>query len=219
MNRPIKVIIVASHDVSRKGLEAILLSAASRIQLVNVYRALDLVETEFLKSPSAVILLDDISTSTKDIFSIIEELHQQAASLPIMFLSHTLNLNHVQAIFDSGALGYVHHEDHLEDILIAGIEIVARNKRFTSPLVSELMITNGQQQPEQHLTQNELKVLHLIDRGYSFKEIAAQLGVTVRTVYRMRSKIATVLGIRSHEHIIAVAQEQGLLSQHKRTSA
>jgi DNA-binding NarL/FixJ family response regulator len=193
MNRPIKVIIVASHDVSRKGLEAILLSAASRIQLVNVYRALDLVETEFLKSPSAVILLDDISTSTKDIFSIIEELHQQAASLPIMFLGHTL--------------------------LIAGIEIVARNKRFTSPLVSELMITNGQQQPEQHLTQNELKVLHLIDRGYSFKEIAAQLGVTVRTVYRMRSKIATVLGVRSHEHIIAVAQEQGLLSHHKRTSA
>ncbi len=62
------------------------------------------------------------------------------------------------------------------------------------------------------LNQTDMEVLRLIDQGLTPKEIASTLRLTMRSVYRIRYKLATAVGAPTYDHLVAAAREKGLLN-------
>jgi len=74
-----------------------------------------------------------------------------------------------------------------------------------------LLSSQPKSRGEIELTDRELEVLKAVARGERSKEIAAQLGITERTVKAHLAGIYNKLGVDSRAAAIAVASQQGLL--------
>ena len=62
------------------------------------------------------------------------------------------------------------------------------------------------------LTQRELEVFRLAAEGYSNKEIAGRLAISVKTIESHRCNIALKLGVHSRVDMVRLALDWGLLS-------
>lgn len=61
------------------------------------------------------------------------------------------------------------------------------------------------------LTQREMQVLALISGGSTKSEIAARLGISIKTVENRKQALFAKLGVQSQSHAVAVAFRTGLL--------
>jgi two-component system response regulator NreC len=63
------------------------------------------------------------------------------------------------------------------------------------------------------LSERESEVLRLIAWGYSNKEIAAQLGISVKTVETYKTRLMEKLGLYSRVDLVRFALRQGWLQE------
>jgi DNA-binding NarL/FixJ family response regulator len=115
----------------------------------------------------------------------------------------------------AGANGYVLKNEAGSDLLMA-IETVLRGERFLSPaLTAELPEpTRGGRSPELDyatLTAREREVLSLLARGRRTREIAAELGISVKTVETYRGRIMLKLGIDNLTGLVLFAVRAGIV--------
>jgi DNA-binding NarL/FixJ family response regulator len=98
---------------------------------------------------------------------------------------------------------------------------ISDGKRFLTPKVSEIVLDgflntkNKHQQAERagtRVTPRESEIIRLLAEGKSNKEVAALLGIAVRTVETHRSKIMLKLGCHSLADLIHYAIRHGLIS-------
>ncbi len=116
--------------------------------------------------------------------------------------------------------GYVLKSD-LAEYLVKAVKDVSAGKSFLTPKVSEIVLKGFVQtgkQAEQtersqgQLTPREMEILRLLAGGKVNKEIAALLGITVRTVETHRAKIMLKLGLHSLAELIHYALRHGIVS-------
>jgi DNA-binding NarL/FixJ family response regulator len=126
----------------------------------------------------------------------------------------------VQRSLDAGAHGYVLKSD-LPEALPKAVKAVLEGKRFLTTKVSEIVLegflkTRSEHQQEERAgaetTSRESEILRLLAEGKTNKEIAAMLGIAVRTVETHRSKIMLKLGLHSLADLIHYAIRRGLIA-------
>jgi DNA-binding NarL/FixJ family response regulator len=119
----------------------------------------------------------------------------------------------VRRALDAGARGYLLKSD-LTDCLAKAVKAVSEGKRFLTPKVSEIVLEGFLKTRSQHqqgeraaarITPREIEIVQLLAEGKTNKEIAAALGITVRTVETHRSKIMLKLGLHSLTELIHYA--------------
>jgi DNA-binding NarL/FixJ family response regulator len=107
----------------------------------------------------------------------------------------------------------------LTEYLSKAVKAIAAGKRFLTPKVSEIVLDgflrtkNAHERKDQRSTRTtprEMEIVRLLAQGKSNKEIAAQLGITVRTVETHRAKIMLKLDLHSLADLIHYAIRQGL---------
>ena len=211
MGRYIRVLIIAPHDLSRNGLVALMSRPGSNIQVVGTFRDLEEGESELTRLDPHVLLIDDALPSATEISEVLQRLHNRFSRLRTIVVSGRLHARYLQLLFSAGASGYIYREDRLEESLIPGIETVCHGYFYTSPRASGLLIGNHIIDNTMRMNQSDLEVLRLIDQGFTPKEIATTLKLTIRTVYRIRNKLGVILGVPTHEHLLVAAREKGLL--------
>jgi len=124
----------------------------------------------------------------------------------------------VRRVLDAGANGYLLKSD-LTECLIKAVKAVSGGNRFLTPKVSDIVLdgflkTKGQRQRGERAgartTPRELEIIRLLAEGRSNKEIAAQLGIAVRTVETLRARIMLKLGLHSLAELIHYAMRRGI---------
>jgi DNA-binding NarL/FixJ family response regulator len=124
----------------------------------------------------------------------------------------------VQRALDAGAHGYILKSD-LTDSLPKAVKAVAEGKRFLTPKVSEIVLDGFLSKRSRHrqeeragarVTTREVEIIRLLAEGKTNKEIAALLGIAVRTVETHRSKIMLKLGLHSLAEVIHYAMRNGI---------
>ncbi len=124
----------------------------------------------------------------------------------------------VRRALDAGARGYLLKSD-LTECLVKAVRAIADGKRFLTPKVSEIVLDGFLRTKSEHqqreragarTTPREIEIIRLLAEGKMNKEIAAQLGITVRTVETHRAKIMLKLGLHSLADLIHYAIRQGL---------
>ncbi|MGE7991716.1 response regulator [Pseudomonas sp. NPDC089554] len=204
---PIRIALVDDHVLVRDGVKS-LLSALPNFQVVGQAesgaQALELVACTELD-----ILLLDIGLPDINGLELTRKLRALYPGIKILMLSMYDNQEYVRTSINAGALGYVLKNAPSTE-LVAAIEAIAAGGSFYSPEIARKLVSNSRD--ENDLTPREIQVLAMIARGANNKEMARELGISVRTVETYRLSIRRKLNIDTAAALVKYALEHGLVS-------
>lgn len=188
MGNKIKIFLADDHKMLRESLD-ILLSQETDIEVVG--QADDGIEVEKLcMQINPDVLLLDISMPRKSGLDVCKNLSYSCPKLKIIFLTMHKNEEMLAEAFNSGAKGYVLKENAFEE-LITGVRKVMEGEIYVSSVLAPIML-NGFLQNEKankELSSREREVLKLVAEGFSNKEIADFLMISIKTVETHRANI------------------------------
>lgn len=210
----IRLLLVDDHPVVREGLRHCL-QGLEQIEIVG--EAADGEEavrkTRELR-PDVVLL--DINMPGLNGLQVTERLRQESPATKVLALTVHDTREYVLGIIRAGAVGYV-LKDAAPAELVRAIEKVHGGLSFFSPQIAEHVLNDYvaqagrvEMETEVLLSEREIEVLASITRGLTNKEMAQQLGVSVRTVETHRAKLMTKLNIQSVAGLIQYAVNQGI---------
>ncbi|MEJ8809632.1 response regulator transcription factor [Variovorax ureilyticus] len=198
----IRLFLVDDHPLVRDGLRA-RLSSLPEIDIVGeadgAAEALPMIEA---LEPDLV--LADVGMKDINGIELAARLQERQPQVRVVMLSMYDNPEYVQQALQAGARGYVLKDAPASEI-VAAIGAVAAGGTFLSPAVSKRLFRN--QAPRPLLTPRESEILSALGRGASSKEIALELGLSVRTVEAHRQSIKRRLGIEGQAELIKYAVE------------
>lgn len=194
---PTKLLIVDDHPVVRKGLS---LCLSGRPQFALVGEAADGAEAlRLARSLRPHVVLLDLNLPQVDGLTVTETLRRELPAICILILSSESDQQSVMDAIRAGASGFVLKTAPPEE-LVQAIETVRAGGTWFSSKVAQTALNRlanngGRAGEEPELTAREREVLIQIAEGLSNKEIAAKLGLGVRTVETHRERIMRKLNI------------------------
>ena len=213
MNR-LKVLLVDDHAILREGLKA-LIDSQSDMRCVG--EASDgkaaIAEAQRL-SPDVVVL--DISMPKLNGLQAAERIVKSCPASKVLSLTRHSEDSYVQLLLKAGASGYVLKQSS-SAILLTAIRTVAAGQSFLDPAVTAKVVggyvakSEARRPAQSEPSQRENEVLRLIATGYSNKEIAAQLNVSVKTIEVHKANAMRKLKMRGRIDIVRFAVLQGWL--------
>lgn len=210
----IQVIIADDHGLVRGGLRA-LLSAESEIEVVAETSTGD----ETLKQAAALkpdVLLLDISMPGPGGIEIARSLKQLSPSTRILIATVHEDESILQEAIAAGAAGYI-VKRAVESELIDAIRAIHRGDMYIHPAMTRVLLKkeNGSREnrsntPVESLTPREIDVLRLIAQGYTNRQMAEEMGISIRTVEGYRANLMSKLGLQGRVQLISYARKHNL---------
>ncbi|MDZ4405110.1 response regulator transcription factor [Prosthecobacter sp.] len=164
------------------------------------------------------VVMVDVEMEDGEGFAFLKEVSSTCARAVIF--SRSLSMTAIQRALQSGARAVISHLDSQASVLTALIA-VAEGRKHISPCVTEAMTgsltqtgDHDMQDPERVLSERELQIYHLLGRGHSVKEMAARLGISVKTVESNEARMKEKLGLKNnatlrHEATLFVSRKDG----------
>jgi DNA-binding NarL/FixJ family response regulator len=148
-----------------------------------------------------------------------EHLKRASPDLKVLALTVHEDKGYLQLLLQAGATGYALKRAASEE-LIHAIRVVASGGVYLDPFLAGKVVGRLVRKPSSReeiqvepLSERETDVLQRLARGYSVKEIAAQLEIGVRTVETYKSRSFEKLGLRSRTDLIRHAIQRGWLQE------
>ncbi|HXW06874.1 MAG TPA: response regulator transcription factor [Vicinamibacterales bacterium] len=161
----------------------------------------------------------DVSMPAMSGLEVTTVLRDAIPTTRILMLTRHGEYHHVQELLRAGANGYVLKQSSSEELLQA-IRVVASGKSFLDPLVAGQITQHYAADTDTHPrpireepSPRELEVLRLLARGYANREIAAELGISVKTVDAHKANGMSKLGMSSRIELVRFAILQGWLRE------
>src|SRR5262249_40979809 len=124
---------------------------------------------------------------------------------------------YLRQLLQAGASGYVLKRAAAEE-LVHAIRAVAAGKVYLDPglagqVVGSFVRKPGAKEalPGAELSEREEEVVRLIAQGYSNKEIAARLSLSVKTIETYKARSLEKLGLRGRTDLVRYAPQRGWL--------
>jgi two-component system, NarL family, response regulator NreC len=137
-------------------------------------------------------------------------LRQARAGRKVLALTVHEDPGYLRALLAAGATGYVLKRAAADELLVA-IRAVAGGGLYVDPaLAAEAGAPQAIEAAA--LSEREAEVVRLVAGGYSNKEIAAQLAVSVKTVETYKARAMEKLGVRTRVGLVRYALGQGWLT-------
>lgn len=206
----LRVLLADDHALVREGLRA-LIDAQPDMQVAGEAENGDQAIAQANALVPDVIVLD-VWMPRLDGVHATPQLRRACPGAAIIVLTACDDTSCLRGLLDAGAAGYVLKHAAGEE-LVGAIRAVAAGGVYVDPRIAgELVGTNGDAASERvagaRLSEREAEVLRAIAQGYSNKEIAVQLELSVRTVETYRARSMEKLGLNSRVDIVRYAAEQ-----------
>jgi len=215
----IRVLIADDHAILRSGLRMLIESQADMKVVAEAENGNEAIQIAQKSSPDVVIL--DVTMPERGGLHAIEQILKQSPNTRILVLTMHEEAAYMRTALTAGASGYVLKKSVDADLL-SGIRAIHKGRTYVdSELASELIQdalpdrAHARTKATEVLSQRELEVLKLVAEGFSSREIAGQIFVSVKTVETYRGRFAEKLGLKSRAEIVRYALEIGLLSTEK----
>jgi len=212
----IRILIAEDHKIVRQGLRS-LLEQQPDVEVVaeagDGREALRLVQET---SPNIVVM--DVVMPDLNGIEATRQIIARAPGVKVLALSMYSDSRLITGMLSAGASGYLLKESALEE-LVQAIHTVVTNQTHLSPAISRIVVKDyidhldgGHPSAFSLLTTREREVLQLLAEGMSVKQIAFQLGLSVKTIETHREQIMNKLNIHSVAELTKYAIREGLTS-------
>jgi len=211
---PIRILIADDHGVLRAGLRA-LLDAEPGLQVVG--EAVDGEEAlRLAKDMRPDVVLLDISMPGSGGIEVTRQLRALLPEARVLILTIHEDETLLREALRVGAAGYI-TKRAIEPELIHAIFAVWRGDLYIHPALTRALLKDisptdpAEDRADETLTSRESEVLRLLASGYTNRQAANALGISVRTVESHRANIMDKLGLRGRVELVRYAMERGFL--------
>lgn len=214
----IKVVLVDDHAIVRDGLKSML---ANQMDIEVVGEAQDGREAlEVVRSMQPDVVVMDIAMREFNGIEATRAIVGEHHGVRVVALSMHSESRYISEMLAAGATGYLLKDCAFNELATA-IRTVFEGRTFVSPAVAEVVMDDyvrrvaGMPQESgassgRALSPREREVLQLIGGGLSTKEMAARLGLSVKTIETHRRQVMEKLGIYNIAGLIKYAVREGL---------
>jgi DNA-binding NarL/FixJ family response regulator len=202
--RRLRVLLADEHRCVAEGLAGLLAKRTDSVRIVHDSEALLLAAL----AGDVDLVITDIALSPFSALHALRRLRRQGCEVPVIVLSTHGEPLIVREAMQAGANGYVLKQSTSGE-LYSAMEAVSAGNQYVSP---ELMASLLQAPEAAHrLTRRQRDVIRCMARGLRTSEIAATLGISVRTVESHRQALLDLLGVHSGVALIREAERLGLI--------
>lgn len=171
-----------------------------------------------LKFRPDVVLMDLSMPHGKGGLQATKELKEKFPDVAILILTMHDDEEYLFQAINSGASGYVLKSSPHEELMTA-ITTVASGSAYLTPHATKTLMSGymdtvkngGNAATFNVLSEREKEVLEHIAKGYSNKEMAELLNISVKTVESHKANLMEKLGLRTRPELVKYALKKGLL--------
>jgi two-component system, NarL family, response regulator NreC len=214
--RSLRILLADDHVTVRQGLKMLIESQDDMVVVSEASDGRAAVEQARTLRPDVVVM--DISMPGMNGLVATRTLKEIQPDAVIVILTRHGDDAYLQELLRAGADGYVLKQSAASELLQAIRATAARGQYLDSALTARVtagfLAKSGRKAHATgvSLSEREGEVLRLIAAGYSNKEIAAQLVLSVKTVEVHKANAARKLGLKGRIDIVKYALLQGWLS-------
>ncbi len=211
----LRILLADDHAVVREGIKTLINAQADMQVIEEASDGRDALQKASSCTPDVIVM--DVSMPNLSGSQATAQLKQSCPHVKVLALSMHEDKSYLRELLESGASGYVLKRSAAED-LIRAIRIVAAGGVYLDPALAGKIVggfvRNQSLKGEiegSDLSEREAEVVRLIAQGYSNKEIAAQLALSVKTVETYKARSMEKLGLVSRVDIVRYALQRGWL--------
>lgn len=215
MTTKLRVFLADDHAILREGLRMLVNSQADMECVGEATDGRAAVKGVTELEPDVAVL--DVSMPELNGLQATARIKACCPDAKILTLTRHTDDGYLQQLLKAGVNGYVLKQS-ASAVLLAAIRAVAQGQRFLDPAITEKVVGSYVAKsaakgiaPKTEPSERETEVLRMIAWGYSNKEIAARLELSVKTVEVHKANVMRKLGMTSRIDIVRYAILQGWL--------
>jgi len=201
-----RVVVVDDHPITRQGLTVLINQQpdlAVCAEADSAPRALELIGR--LRPDLAIV---DISLKTTNGIELTKSIKVQVPNVQVLVISMHDESLYAERALRAGAMGYLMKHEASENVVTA-IARVLQGKLYLSDRIKEKILHRivnhrGEEPvfPIDTLSDREMEVFQLIGNGYSTRQIAAKLFLSVKTIDSYREHLKLKLNLESGSDLV-----------------
>lgn len=201
-----RVLIVDDHTLVRAGISRLLQAIPDMDVVAEACNAQQAMDMALIHRPDVILL--DLSLPDRSGLDVLQPLKDALPQTKVVMMSMHNDPAQVRTALDRGCAGFVVKEAAPMELELA-LRAAAAGQVFLSPQVSSKMLGRMLSNPRptglQALPPRQLQILQKLGRGMNSKEIAAVLGISVKTVETHRARMMESLGCRRANDLLLLA--------------
>lgn len=211
----LRVLLADDHVLVRAGLRALLATFPGVSVVAETGDGREAVEQVTAMGPNIVLM--DIGLPGLNGIEATARIVKEHPQVRVVILSMHANEEYIHQALQAGAAGYLLKDAAPAELDLA-LRAVARGETYLSPAISKRVVEDYLAQAPagrggaaaQVLTARQREILQLIAEGKTTKQIAALLGVSIKTVETHRADLMERLGIHDLAGLVRYALREGL---------
>jgi DNA-binding NarL/FixJ family response regulator len=210
----VRILLADDHETVREGLKAIL-NAQEDMEVVGEADDGDTAVSRAVQYQPDVVVMD-VSMPRLNGLDATRNVRSRCPHCKVLTLTRHSDAGFVDQLLRAGASGYVLKQSRASEVLSA-IRAIAAGRTYVDPVIRRDAVVSPPRMADlprdngARLSPREDEVVKLVAWGYSNKEIAARLDLSVKTIESHKSNAAQKLGIRSRIDIVRYALLRGWL--------
>ena len=213
----IKIIIADDHTVLREGTRKLLEEEPDMEVVAEAYDGEEAVLLATELKPDIVLM--DIAMPKLDGIVATQQIKNKCPDVNVLILSAYDDDQFVFKLLQAGASGYLLKSVHSQE-LVSGVRAVYQGESVLHPTIARkvlrrLAFASGKSSDTSTaggLTDREIELLKLMTKGLSNKEIASEVGLSIRTVQGHVGQIFNKLGVNSRTEAVVRGLQEGLVN-------
>ena len=213
----IRILVADNHGILRQGIQALIEKQSDMEVIGQAGDGLTAVEMTRELQPDVVLM--DVSMPVLNGIEATRQIKSELPEVKVLALSVHAKREFVLDMIKAGASGYILKECVLDD-LVQAINTVVAGHSYLSPQITSIVLdgitkdsilTVGDRL-SQTLTPRERQVLRLLVEGMSAKQVALQLGLSVKTVEGNRRQAMEKVDVDNLVDLTKYAIREGLIT-------
>src|SRR5579864_950357 len=212
----VRILIVDDHDIVRRGLKQLLTARPGWEVCGEAKTGREGVALAEQMKPEIVVM--DISMPELNGLEAARRIHKSLPKTAILILTLHFSDQLVREIVDTGARAYILKSDADRD-LVSAVEALANHQTFFTPRAAEILFdgfsrrnsVDARVPTRNRLTSREREIVQLLAEGKSSKEVAATLGISVKTAETHRANIMRKLEVHSVSEVVRYAVKNQII--------
>jgi DNA-binding NarL/FixJ family response regulator len=217
----LRILIADDHEIVRWGLKALLSSQPGWIVCAEASSGREAVALATQHQPDIAVM--DITMPGLNGLEATRKIRKILPKTQVLVLSSHYSDQLVREVVNAGARAYVLKSDSCRDLLSA-VEALIDNRSFFTSCAAQVVIdgfynqTPGTELSEtqvslmsRSLSAREREIVQLLAEGKTSKEVAAVLGIRVKTVATHRANIMRKLEIHSVSELVRYAVKNNMI--------